>query len=113
MLAADDVPSANDAEIQALSSDIKGLPCQAWSRLLVVFFRTVSNFNTLKTLTRAVLFWCFHNQLNSDMDYSIFNVSKSVTWGRVCVCFYVQSTSLKWGCDLLHVYYTHTGDLGL
>ena len=51
----------------------------------------VSNFNILKTLTllmHAGLFWYFHNPLNSDMNYRIFNVyvihfECVYTWGTL------------------------------
>ena len=67
-------------------SDSFGITCNMctvkwWSwklgLLLLFFFYTVSIFNTLKDLTHLVyagLFWCFHNSLNSDLDYRIFNV---------------------------------------
>ena len=48
----------------------------------IFFFRIVSNFSILKTLTllmQSGLFWCFHNRTNSDMDYRIFNVHKRGT----------------------------------
>ena len=45
---------------------------------VIVYFRIVSNFSSLKSMTLLVhagLFWCFHrNPPNSDVDYRIFDV---------------------------------------
>ena len=41
------------------------------------FFRILSNFNIMKTMTLLVhagLFWCCHNSPNSDMGYRIFDM---------------------------------------
>ena len=55
-----------------------GFKGRRWmKRKFFFFFRTVSNFNILKTLTllvHAMFFWCFHNPPNSNMDYRICNV---------------------------------------
>ena len=52
-----------------------------------------NNFNILKTLTLLVhagLFWCFHNPLNSDLDYRTFNMC---TWS-LCMHVHAGGTSV-------------------
>ena len=49
----------------------------SYARLLLRRLRIASSFNILKrgvfSACRAIL--CFHNPLNSDMDYRIFNIA--------------------------------------
>ena len=62
---------------------------------ILFFFRRVSIFNILKTLTLQVhagLFWCFHNPPNSDMDYRVLSLACQC---ELVTCVYTRRPRLN------------------
>ena len=75
------------------------LPFNYTGVLLLLFFHIYSvqlqHFETLTLLVHAGLFWCFHNPLNFDMNYRIFNVCMWSFCMRVSpVCMWVYTGNL-------------------